>query len=223
MPTRLRPTASVAADAILVGDPGRALLLAQELLEQPKMSNHARGLWGYSGRTPAGMELTIQSTGMGGPSAALVLGDLARLGVRRAVRVGTCVGFGKALGLGELLVVGTAIAAGGSAGALGVEVGGKVLPNAAMTGRLEEELATAGRGVTIASYDAHPDEQSPPAGVLAADMQTAPLLARARYLDIDAAALLIVAERPGGNRFSKEDLETAEKRAGRVAQAILSA
>ena len=40
--------------AILVGDPGRALLLAQELLEQPKMSNHARGLWGYSGATPEG-------------------------------------------------------------------------------------------------------------------------------------------------------------------------
>ncbi len=57
------------------------------------MSNHARGLWGYSGRTPAGTALTIQSTGMGGPSAALVLGDLAELGVRRAVRVGTCVGF----------------------------------------------------------------------------------------------------------------------------------
>ena len=31
------------------------------------MSNHARGLWGYSGRTPAGDELTIQATGMGGP------------------------------------------------------------------------------------------------------------------------------------------------------------
>src|SRR6476646_4569587 len=101
MPSRLQPTASVAADAILVGDPGRALLLAQELLEQPKMSNHARGLWGYSGRTPGGMELTIQSTGMGGPSAALVLGDLAKLGVRRTVRVGTCVGFDTALGLGE--------------------------------------------------------------------------------------------------------------------------
>ena len=48
MPARLRPTAPIAPDAILVGDPGRALLLAQELLEQPKMSNHARGLWGYT-------------------------------------------------------------------------------------------------------------------------------------------------------------------------------
>ena len=48
-------------------------MLAQELLETPKMSNHARGLWGYSGQTPAGAQLTIQATGMGGPSAALVL------------------------------------------------------------------------------------------------------------------------------------------------------
>ena len=91
MPSRLRPTAPIAADAVLVGDPGRALMLAQALLEEPKMSNHARGLWGYSGQTPAGRPLSIQATGMGGPSAALVLADLAELGVRRAIRVGTCV------------------------------------------------------------------------------------------------------------------------------------
>ena len=54
--------------------------------------------------------LTIQSTGIGGPSAALVLGDLAELGVRRALRVGTCVGVEETAALGELLVVGEAIA-----------------------------------------------------------------------------------------------------------------
>src|SRR5215468_2990665 len=105
MPARLRPTAPFATDAVLVGDPGRALLLAQELLEQPKMSNHARGLWGYSGRTPAGHELSVQSTGMGGPSAALVLADLAELGLKRAIRVGTATAVGPELGAGELLVV----------------------------------------------------------------------------------------------------------------------
>ena len=89
VPKRLRPTAQIAAAAVLVGDPGRALLLAQELLEEPKMSNHARELWGYSGRTPAGDELTIQATGMGGPSAAIVLADLAELGMKRAVRIST--------------------------------------------------------------------------------------------------------------------------------------
>jgi hypothetical protein len=30
------------------------------------------GLWGYRGRTAHGLELTIQSTGVGGPSAAIV-------------------------------------------------------------------------------------------------------------------------------------------------------
>ena len=38
------------------------------------MSNHARGLWGYSGLTAGGRGLSVQATGMGGPSAALVLG-----------------------------------------------------------------------------------------------------------------------------------------------------
>jgi purine-nucleoside phosphorylase len=38
------------------------------------MSNHNRGLWGYTGTALADSEpLTIQSTGMGGPSAAIVL------------------------------------------------------------------------------------------------------------------------------------------------------
>src|SRR5262245_3584461 len=114
MPSRLRPVAPVAAEAILVGDPGRALALAQELYEQvPKMSNHARGLWGYHGTTPAGRELTVQATGMGGPSAALVLADLAELGVRRAVRVGTGAAVDPELGLGELVVIGEAHAWGG--------------------------------------------------------------------------------------------------------------
>src|SRR4051795_3535675 len=102
MPSRLRPSSSYTADAVLVGDPGRALLLAQELLEEPKMCNHARGLWGYSGRLPSGGELTVQSTGMGGPSAALVLTDLAELGVRRVVRVGSCAAPDRP---GELIVI----------------------------------------------------------------------------------------------------------------------
>ena len=73
VPRRLRPTAEIHPEAILVGDPGRAMALAQVLTEGPKMANHARGLWGYSGLTPEGRGLTVQATGMGGPSAALVL------------------------------------------------------------------------------------------------------------------------------------------------------
>ena len=54
------------------------------------MFNHNRGLWGYTGAASDGLPLTIQSTGMGGPSAAIVIAELADLGARRLLRVGTC-------------------------------------------------------------------------------------------------------------------------------------
>jgi uridine phosphorylase len=222
VPLRLRPTAPLAADAILVGDPGRALLLAQELLEQPKMSNHARGLWGYSGRTPAGDRLTIQATGIGGPSAALVLGDLAELGVRRAIRVGSCAG-GREVRLGDLLVVSEALAEGGSASAHGLAAGAAARPDPDLTRRLAEALGDEGRTGAIASFDSHPRAEALPAGVLAADMQTAPLLGRARDLDFSLAAVLIAAEIEGGDRtLEKEELELREKRAGQAASSVLS-
>jgi uridine phosphorylase len=223
VPTRLRPTAPIAPDAVLVGDPGRALLLAQELLEEPKMSNHARGLWGYSGQTPAGEPLTIQATGIGGPSAALVLGDLAELGVRRVVRVGTCVAFDRAHGLGDLLLVSGALADGGSAASFGVARGEKVPTDAPLSQRLGEELGWDKPPVIVASFDSHPSGQSSDAEVAAADMQTAPLLARARSLGIEAAAVLIVAELAAGREMLEKDaLETVERLAGRAASAALS-
>ena len=76
MSIHVHPVAPLAPRVLLPGDPGRALALAQSLLgEDRKMFNHNRGLWGYSGTAADGDPLTIQSTGMGGPSAAIVLED----------------------------------------------------------------------------------------------------------------------------------------------------
>ncbi len=187
------------------------------------MSNHARGLWAYFGATPAGGELTIQATGIGGPSAALVLGDLAELGVRRAVRVGTCLGTGASTTPGELLVVREAIAQGGSASSLGVEPGTAVIPDPGLTGRLQSELGSDAKLVSIMSVDAHPAEHAADPGVAAIDMQTAPLLARAASLQIELAAVLIASEAEGGKEsLAKEALEDLERRAGRAASAVLS-
>lgn len=221
MPSRLRPTASLAADAILVGDPGRALMLAQELLEQPKMSNHARGLWGYSGRTGAGTELTVQSTGMGGPSAALVLADLVELGVGRAVRIGTCTALAGRAEPGALLLVGEAVAGGGSATAFGLAAGESVRPAPRLAEGLAAQLGEAARAATVASLDAPPGEGPAPGRALAADLQTVAVLAHGRQLGIETAALLIVSE-AGGERLDDEAVEAAAKRAGHAAVAVLS-
>lgn len=222
MPARLRPTAPFAADAILVGDPGRALLLAQELLEQPKMSNHARGLWGYSGRTPAGHGLTIQATGMGGPSAAMVMADLAKLGVRRAVRVGTCAAFGADPPAGELLLVSAVLATEGSAASFGVEVGEQVLPDPALFDRLRHAFGDAAQTATTVSLDTMPSEAGATAGAIAADMQTLAVLARAIELDVAAAAVLIVSEARAGGALGKDELDLVATRAGKAAAKALS-
>lgn len=221
MPSRLRPVASVAAEAILVGDPGRALMLAQELLEQPKMSNHARGLWGYFGRTPGGRELTVQATGMGGPSAALVLADLAELGVRRAVRVGSCAAVSPGLEAGALVVVTEAHAWGGP----GTREGSAIAPDPGLTAGLRAKLGEAARGGSAASLDIplaeHLDTGAPELGAEVADMQTAALFAAGARLGVALAAVLVVTETRAGEQLGDEAMETAAKTAGNAAAAAL--
>lgn len=218
MPARLRPTAPIAADAVLVGDPGRALMLAQELLEQPKMSNHARGLWGYSGQTPAGDDLSIQATGMGGPSAAVVLADLAELGVRRAVRVGTCTALDPTLEPGRLLAIAEAHAWGGGG------AGAARLPDAALAAALRRELGSESRDAVVASLDVlhGGGEVASVEGADAADMQTASLFGCADQLGVALAAVLLVTEASDGTRLDDAEAEAVAKLAGRAVAAVFS-
>ncbi len=220
MPSRLRPTSSLAADAILVGDPGRSLLLAQELLEQPRMSNHARGLWGYTGRTAGGHELTLQATGMGGPSAALVLADLAELGVRRAVRIGTCTAIAGELEVGELLCAAEAHAWGGPGGG----EGRTVLPTPELFTALAAQLGEGARRGTVASLDTlhDPGVGAAQLGADATDMQTAALFGRGATLGVEIAAVLIVSATSAGGRIDDEAEQRAAKLAGTAAAAVLS-
>jgi purine-nucleoside phosphorylase len=217
MPSRLRPTSSVATEAILVGDPGRALMLAQELLEQPKMSNHARGLWGYTGHTAAGSELTVQSTGMGGPSAAIVLADLAQLGVGRAIRVGTCTALDPELASGQLLAIAEAHAWSGGGS------GDAVLPDPQLASALAAQLGDEARAASVASLDTLHGGGAPPpvAAGDVADLQTAALFARGAALGVALAAALVVVEDAAGEQLSDEATERAAKRAGNAALAVL--
>jgi len=217
VPARLRPTAPIAAEAILVGDPGRALMLAQVLLEEPKMSNHARGLWGYTGRGTGG-ELTIQSTGMGGPSAGIVLADLAELGVRQAIRVGTCTALDPGLEPGRLLAVSEARSGDGEGDTA------PALPDPELGKLLSERLGEDAAAAAVVSLDTLHGAGAPAleAPGEAADMQTATVLKRGRALGVAVAAVLLVTETAGGGRIGEEDEERAAKIAGTAAAAALS-
>ena len=80
-----------AARALCPGDPGRAALAARELLEGAREVTRSRGLLGFTGRH-RGVPVTIQTTGMGGGSTAIVLTELVELGAEALVRAGTCGG-----------------------------------------------------------------------------------------------------------------------------------
>jgi uridine phosphorylase len=208
----LHPTAPLAERVLVPGDPGRALLLAQALLETPKMFNHHRGLWGYTGTAGDGELLTIQSTGMGGPSAAIVVSELLDLGARRLIRVGTCGGLDPALELGELIYAAEAIAADGTSRALGAGE------------RMPATLALEAPAATIVStdvfYDTRGLERSWAAqGARAVEMETATLYALAAKRGFEAAALLIVSDLvlPERARISPEALAEAERRMGEAA------
>ena len=225
-PIHLNPTAPLAERVLLPGDPGRALALAQALLDQPRMFNHNRGLWGYTGTAPDERPLTIQSSGMGGPSAAIVVTELAELGARRVVRVGTCGALEPSLELGELVLVGDAMAADGTSRALGA--GERVCASH----RLVDAFARAGASQprTVVSADLFYDRDAERArtwragGAAAVEMECATLFTLAEILDFDAGAVLVVSdllEEPPV-RIGADGLRAAERRMGELALSALA-
>jgi DeoD family purine-nucleoside phosphorylase len=225
----LRPTAPLAERVLLPGDPGRALLLAQELLEAPRMFNHNRGLWGYTGDAADGEPLTIQSTGMGGPSAAIVITELAELGAKRLLRVGTCGGLEPSLTLGELLIAARAIGEDGTSRSL---AGGANAHDASPGMRealLSASAAELRAGPVVSTdlfYDGPADSEQRwlAAGALAVEMETATLFALAARRGLQAGSLLIVSDLllPARRRIALERLREAELRLGEVAVRALA-
>jgi uridine phosphorylase len=231
----LKPQAPLAERVLLPGDPQRALAIAQAELEQPPaMFNHRRGLWGYTGIAQDGKPLTVQSTGMGGPSAAMVVEELILLGARTLVRVGTCGALVPEVALGELIVATEAIGADGTSAALGAP------PRQRTDARLTEALLAAclppdgcarmGGGNQISAggarsgpvvttdvfYDERPgiEAEWTGAGAIAVEMEAATVL---------AATDQLAAGHTGRQRMSDDEVEAVGLELGRVAVDALCA
>jgi DeoD family purine-nucleoside phosphorylase len=231
-PIGLQPTAELAERVLLPGDPARALLLAESLLDGARMYNHHRGLWGYSGVALDGEPLTIQSTGMGGPSAAIVIHELIELGARRLLRIGTCGALQPTLHLGDLVIATEAVAADGASRALGagerVPATPELLAAVVDTATSGDDPSTARRGPVVSTdlfYDRRGLELGwQAAGVLAVEMEAATLFALAAIHEVEAGALLTVSDLvlPERVRIGPEELQSAERRMGQAALRALS-
>lgn len=108
MKTKIQPHLRIGIEdstslAFLSGNPDRIPLIAK-CLEQNECISSYRGLVTYKGTTPGGNEVLVVTTGMGGPSTAITIEELRRIGVRDFIRIGSCGGLAKAAVTGSIVV-----------------------------------------------------------------------------------------------------------------------
>ncbi|MBQ9131604.1 MAG: uridine phosphorylase [Clostridia bacterium] len=87
---------------ILPGDPGRCEKIAQ-YLENPIHVGQNREYNVWNGRL-CGQTVTVCSTGIGGPSTAIAVEELAACGAHTMIRVGTCGGIALPVESGHLVI-----------------------------------------------------------------------------------------------------------------------
>lgn len=234
MPIHVRAEPGDYAEACLLpGDPLRARYIAETYLDDPKETNAERGLLGYTGEFE-GKPVSVQATGMGCPSAAIVMEELVQLGVKRFLRVGTCGGLQRDLRLGDLIVAVSAVPADGTARHY---VGGEPhcptadweLVHAAVHAakELEQPLRVGAIASSDTFYDPDParHERWSERGVLGVEMEAAVLFTIGALRGVQAGCLLTVSDIVAGGEFTRisdEELRAAVDRMTRVGLATVT-
>ncbi len=105
MPIHLRAEpGDYAPNVLCPGDPVRAEYIATTFFDPgARRVKVERGMLGFTG-TFEGRPISVQSTGMGCPSAGIVFEELIMLGATRLVRVGTCGGLGDGMAMGDIVI-----------------------------------------------------------------------------------------------------------------------
>lgn len=97
---------------LLPGDPGRCEQIAS-YLDDPHLVAYNREYKTYTG-TLLGEKVSVTSTGIGGPSAAIAVEELVKIGADTFIRVGTCGGMNANVIPGSIVVANSAIRAEGT-------------------------------------------------------------------------------------------------------------
>jgi purine-nucleoside phosphorylase len=234
MPIHVRAEPGDYAEACLLpGDPLRAKYIAETYLDGAQQRNAERGMLGYTG-TWNGAPVSVQATGMGCPSAAIVMEELVQLGVKRFLRVGTCGGLQPDLELGDLIVALTAVPADGTVRTyVGAEPHCPTADWSLIHGAVHaaKEIGQPMRVGPIVSSDVfyNPDggqyERWSSRGVLAVEMEAAVLYTIGALRRVQAGCLLTVSDVVVEGEFKRitdEELQAAVDRMTRVALAAVT-
>jgi 5'-methylthioadenosine phosphorylase/purine-nucleoside phosphorylase len=186
----------------LPGDPLRAKYIAETFMDDVEQKNWERGMLGYTG-TYKGQPVSVQASGMGCPSAAIVIEELAQLGVQRIVRVGTCGGLQPDMSIGDLVIALSAAPADATAlhyigGEPHAPTADFELTHAAVHAAKEQGKSTRIGPIVSSDIFYNPDggqyQRWSERGILAVEMEAAVLFTLGALRKVKAACLLIVSD-----------------------------
>ena len=194
---------------ILPGDPKRCEKIAQ-YFDNPVLVADNREYVTYTG-TLDGVKVSVTSTGIGGPSAAIAMEELCRCGADTFIRIGTCGGMQPEVKSGDVVIATGAIRMGGTSREY-APIEFPAVPDLAVTNALAAAAGTKGfpfhTGVVQSKdsfYGQHEPETKPVSyelvnkweawkrlGCLASEMESAALFVVAGYLHVRAGACYLV-------------------------------
>ncbi|MGB3681904.1 MAG: DeoD-type purine-nucleoside phosphorylase [Rubrobacteraceae bacterium] len=206
-----------AENVLLPGDPRRARYIAENFFDDAKLVSEERGMLGYTG-TYKGDPVSVQTTGMGCPSASIITEELIQLGAKNLLRVGTCGGYADGMQLGDLVIATAATAQDGTVAALTKGVPYAPAPHFDLVHAAHHAAEDAGRRTfmgPIVSSDLFYDPDEDPRGtwgnlgVLAVEMEAAAIFTIAAMHGVRAGCVLTVSDTIGEEvvRISDEDLQ----------------
>ncbi len=219
-PVHIRAEPGEFAESVLLpGDPLRAKYIAENFFEGARQVTGERGMLGFTG-TYRGEPVSVQSTGMGCPSASIVTEELIQLGAKNLLRVGTCGGYDPNLRLGDLIVATSATAQDGTVSSITQGVPYAPAAHFDLVHAAHHAAEDAGRRTSIGpivSSDLFYDPTEKPAqlwgnlGVLAVEMEAAAIFTIAAMRGVRAGCLLTVSDTIGAEvvRISDEELRGA--------------
>jgi DeoD family purine-nucleoside phosphorylase len=202
-----------AESVLLPGDPRRAKYIAETFFDDPKLVTEERGMLGYTG-TYEDKPVSVQATGMGCPSAAIVTEELIQLGANNLLRIGTCGGYHRDLRLGDLVVATAASPQDGTVSALTQGVPYAPAAHFDVVHAAHHAAEAAGTRTfmgPIVSSDLFYDPKDDPAalwgnlGVLAVEMEAAAIFTIAAMHGVRAGCLLTVSDTIGREIVRIED------------------
>ncbi len=231
MPAHIRAKeGDIANKVVICGDPARVEALSK-LLDKPSVVNTNRGFLAYTGKF-RGKSITLATHGIGQPSVAIVIEELAQLGAKEIVRLGTCGGLAADIKVGEFAIpIGATYTYGSTVTQyIGAKLGGMAVaqtPDYGLTNYIAEALKSMRLKFIMTntyssdsfySLDDDTAKQLAVYGNGVVEMEVATLFMLGRIKGLKTASLLIVSDNviKHTKLFTHKELEKSVMLAGKA-------